>query len=79
MAKKKATEEKKRIDPNVEGLHAEVVEQYTAAKERGEIYRGVITREIGTKKNRRKVRQVFEVTKVRSKNGVYLLEPEDAG
>ena len=27
MAKKKATEEKKRIDPSVEGLHAEIVEQ----------------------------------------------------
>lgn len=56
--------------------HAEVVEQYTAGKERGEIYRGVITREIGAKENRREVRQVFEVTKVRSKNGVYLLEPD---
>ena len=54
--------------------HAQTVEDYALPRERGRIYRGVVTREIG--KNKRKVRQVFEVTEVRSKNSVYMMIPE---
>ena len=42
----------------------------------GQIYRGAVTREIGAKENKRTVRQFFEVTKVISKGGAFLLTPE---
>lgn len=56
--------------------HALSVENYATSKERGQIYRGAVTREIGAKENKRTVRQVFEVTKVTSKGGIFLMTPE---
>lgn len=50
------------------------IEEYKRSRERGRIYRGAVTREIG--KEHQSVRQVFEVTEVLSKNGRPLLIPE---
>lgn len=54
--------------------HAQSVESYATRREKGRIYRGFIIKEVG--KNKRKVRQIFEVTEVLSKDSSYLLIPE---
>lgn len=54
--------------------HAQTVEDYALPREKGRIYRGFVDREIG--KSKRKVRQIFEVTEIRSKNSVYMMIPE---
>jgi hypothetical protein len=54
--------------------HAQKVENFATSREKGRIYRGFVMREIGKKK--RAVRQIFEVTEVLSKDGVFMMIPE---
>lgn len=54
--------------------HAQKVENFVTSREKGRIYRGFVMREIGKKK--RAVRQIFEVTEVLSKDGVFMMIPE---
>lgn len=68
---------KERVAPQTHAVSSFCIMSISStSKERGQIYRGAVTREIGAKENKRTVRQFFEVTKVISKGGAFLLTPE---